>query len=79
MYMNLVCSGCGDSALVSFASLYDLWKEGYEKLCPEHKKQATAYTEISCHCGHTERYDGPMVKYICQLIFDELVKKEEAV
>ena len=77
MYIELACSKCGDSSLVSFHSLYNLWKEGYEELHTERKKVATAYTQIVCNCGHTERYEGPMFKYIFQLIFDSFIKMEE--
>jgi hypothetical protein len=78
MYVELACSKCGDSSLVSFSSLCDLWKEGYEKLEVGRRKTATAYTQIVCHCGHKERYEGPMLKYIFQLVFDSFVKTEEA-
>jgi len=43
----------------------------------EHKIRARAVTDIKCHCGHNERYDGPMFQYIFQLIFDEFIKEEE--
>jgi len=77
MYVELACSQCGSSSLYSFAVLYSLWKENYGKMCPEHQKKAKAVVKIECHCGHRERYDGPMFRYIFQLIFDEFVRKEE--
>lgn len=77
MYIELYCSKCGDSSLVSFSTLYEVWRVGYETMCPEHKKKAKAVTDIKCHCGNKERYDEPMMKYIFQLIFDEYVKEEE--
>jgi hypothetical protein len=77
MYVKLVCSKCGDSSLVSFALLYDVWKEGYAKMCPDHQKKAKATADIKCHCGHKERYNGPMFQYVFQLIFDEFIKKVE--
>jgi len=43
----------------------------------KHKPRAKAVTDIKCHCGHDERYDGPMFQYIFQLIFDEFVKEKE--
>lgn len=79
MYVQLVCSQCGSSSLASFAALYDLWKEGYAEMCPEHKKKAIAATKVKCQCGHEEKYKGPMFHYIFQLIFDEFVRKEEEV
>ena len=45
----------------------------------KYKKQAKAFTEVTCHCGHKERYEGPMFQYIFQLIFDEFVKEGEEV
>ena len=77
MYVELRCSECESCSRVSFATLWEIWKEGYGQMCPKHKKQAKAVTDIRCHCGHSERYDGPMFSYIFQLIFDELVKEEE--
>ena len=77
MYVELRCSKCSDTSLVSFATLYEIWKEGYGQMDPGLKKRARAVTDIKCHCGHNERYDGPMFQYIFQLIFDEFVKKEE--
>ena len=77
MYVELKCSECGDASLVSFATLYEIWKKGYAQMEPRHQKRAKAVTDIKCHCGHNERYDGPMFQYIFQLIFDELVREEE--
>jgi hypothetical protein len=77
MYVELQCSECGNSSRVSFALLYKIWKEGYAKMGSKHRAQAKAVTDIKCHCGHDERYDGPMFKYIFQLIFDEFVKEEK--
>ncbi len=76
MYVNLACSKCGESETVSFASLYSLWKVQYDK---SGKTAVAAYTEVVCHCGHRERYEGPMFKYIFQLIFDEFIKEETEV
>lgn len=78
MYVKLVCSNCDDYSLVSFALLYDVWKEGYRKMKPEHKKKARAVADIKCHCGHKERYNSPMFQYIFQLIFDEFIREVEA-
>jgi hypothetical protein len=78
MYVDLCCSKCDACSRVSFASLYELWKEGYEKMCDKHKKRARAVTNIKCHCGHNEKYDGLMFSYIFQLIFDEFIQEKEA-
>lgn len=77
MYVDLRCSECDACSRVSFATLYKIWKEGYQEMGDKHKKRAKAVTDIKCHCGHHERYDGPMFEYIFQLIFDEFIKKEE--
>ncbi len=71
MYIELVCDGCGEIAPVSYEVLFDLWKQGYDTMCEEHRKNATVVTEISCHCGHQNKYDGPLYKYVFQLIFEE--------
>lgn len=77
MYVELRCSKCGETSLVSFSTLYGLWKEGYGQMEPQYQQKAIAVTDVRCHCGHKERYDGPMFQYIFQLIFDELVREEE--
>ncbi len=77
MYVDLRCSECSDFSRVPFALLYDVWAEGYKTMDKEHKARARAVTDIKCHCGHKERYNGPMFQYIFQLIFDEFVKEEE--
>ncbi len=78
MYVDLRCNKCGDYSRVPFATLYEVWLEGYESLEEERKAQARAVTDIKCHCGNKERYDGPMFQYIFQLVFDELIKEKEA-
>lgn len=78
MYVMLRCSKCGDAAEVAFAQLYDIWKKGYEELCDEHKKRARVNTDVKCHCGTTDTHDGPMFKYLFQLIFDEVVRTSKA-
>lgn len=77
MYVDLRCSKCGDCSRVSFAQLCEVWRQGYETMSLESKAKARAVTDIKCHCGHSERYDGPMFQYIFQFIFDEFVKEEE--
>jgi len=77
MYVDLRCTDCGDYSRVSFALLYEVWQEGYHSMDEEHKAHAKAVTDIKCHCGHNERYDGPMFQYIFQMLFDEFIKQEE--
>lgn len=77
MYVDLRCSECDSSSRVSFAALYGLWKEGYEKMGDKHKKRARAVINIKCHCGHAEKYGGCMFGYVFQLIFDEFIKEKE--
>lgn len=77
MYVKLVCSKCGDTSLVSFALLYEVWSEGYAQLRPDRRPKAKAVADINCHCGHKERHDGLMLQYVFQLIFDEFIKKAE--
>jgi hypothetical protein len=77
MYVDLRCTKCGDYARVSFAQLYDIWLEGYNSMAETRRPEAKAVTDIKCHCGHYERYDGPMFQYIFQLIFDEFIQKKE--
>lgn len=71
MYIELVCEGCEEIAPVSFEVLFNLWKQGYDAMCDDHKKNATVVTEITCHCGYENKYDGLLYKYLFQLIFDE--------
>ena len=78
MYIGLRCSVCGDSEPVSFAALYDIWVRGYEELEPEGRPESTPFTEVTCHCGHTERFEDPMFKYVFCLIYDEFVKEKTA-
>jgi hypothetical protein len=75
MYIELACGGCGASSSVPYARLYELWKQGYDKLSPEKKKTASCMTNIRCHCGHVDTYDSPMFRYVFQLIFDECIKE----
>ena len=77
MYVDLQCGACGSYSRVPFAQLYEVWVKGYEAMDAEYKPKARAVTNIKCHCGHDERYDGPMFQYIFQLIFDEFIKEEE--
>lgn len=77
MYVDLRCSRCDACSRVLFADLYEIWKEGYAQMDNKHKKKPRAATDIKCHCGHRERYNGPMFSYIFQLIFDDLIKEEE--
>ncbi len=77
MHINLVCEKCNASSRVSFATLYDAWKVGYDEMDPERKKIARVGTNVKCHCGHKARCDGPMFHYVFQLIFDEFVKVKE--
>ncbi len=75
MYIRLACGGCGASSSVPYSHLCKLWKEGYDKLSPEKRKKARAQTNVTCHCGHLDHYDSPMLRYVFQLIFDELIKE----
>ena len=77
MYIDLQCSKCGDCSRGPFAMLYEVWQKGYETMDEEYKPKATAVTDIRCHCGHNERYDGPMFTYVFQIVFDEFIKGEE--
>jgi len=77
MYLDLRCSECGDHSRVSFAVLYEVWKKGYQQMTDKHRNHAKAVTDIKCHCGHSERYNGLMFQYIFQLVFDEFVKESE--
>ncbi len=77
MYIDLRCTKCGDYSRVLFATLYEVWAEGYKTMDEEYRMHAKAVTDIKCHCGHRERYDGPMFSYIFQLVFDEFIKGEE--
>jgi hypothetical protein len=77
MYIDLRCSKCDVSSRVPFATLYEVWSEGYYTMDEEIRPRARAVTDIKCHCGHGERYDGPMFAYIFQLVFDEFIKGEE--
>ena len=78
MYIELRCNACGESAPVPFETLLDIWKQGYDQMCEEHKNQATVVAEITCHCGHISKYDSPMFKHIFQLICDEFVTNNAA-
>ena len=78
MYIELRCSVCGDVEAISFATLYDIWVRGYAAMEPELRPTSTPYTEVTCYCGHTERFEGPMFKYIFCLIYDEFVKEKTA-
>ncbi len=77
MYIELVCDGCGEIAPVSFDILFNLWKQDYDTLHEEHKKNATVVTEIKCHCGYENKYDGLFYKYIFQLIFEECLNSTD--
>ena len=73
MYIELSCHACGESSPVPFELLLDIWKQGYDNMCEEHKDKPGVNAEITCYCGHTSKYDSPMFRYIFQLIFDEFV------
>ncbi len=75
MYLELRCSSCGEAEPVSFETLLDIWKQGYDQVSDENKSKVKVVAEITCHCGHVSKYDTPMFRYIFQLIFDEFLAK----
>lgn len=76
MYIELQCAECGCSSRVSFAVLYETWKEGYAKMEEKYKPRAKTLARIKCHCGYGGLYEGLMFRYIFQLIFDEFIKEK---
>ncbi len=79
MYITLECGGCGASSQVSYFKLCQLWQRGYETLSDVKKYSAKAVTEITCHCGHHDRYDAPMADWVFQTIFNEFIKEYNAI
>lgn len=73
MEVNLRCSACGESSLVSIELLCEVWKRGYESLGEKQKRQAKVKADVQCHCGNKDVYDSPMLDYMFQTIFQELV------
>jgi len=78
MYIELRCNECGESAPVPFETLLDIWKQGYDSMCEKDRDRAGVVAEITCHCGHTSKYNSPMFKYIFQLMFNEFVLNKRA-
>ena len=77
MYIDLPCGKCGDLSRVLFATLYEVWVKGYKTMDEEHRDEATVVANITCHCGHKEKYEGMMFQYVFDLIFDEFIKAKE--
>jgi len=77
MYITLSCHSCAESAPVSFETLLDMWKQGYDQMSDESKPKIKVVAEITCHCGHVSKYDSPMFRHVFQLIFDEFIDKIE--
>ena len=78
MYVDLPCGECGDLSRVPFATLYEVWSEGYDSMDAESRDRATVVANITCHCGHEDVYEGIMFQYVFQLIFDEFIKAKES-
>jgi len=76
MHIKLKCSACGDSMSVAFSQLYTIWKTGYEKVSDSQKTNVRATARVKCHCGNKDNYNSPMLSYVFQLIFNELVKNQ---
>ena len=76
MHILLRCSHCKDASLISFAQLCSIWKRGYDSMSDKNKRGAHVNTSVECSCGHTDTYDSPMFHYVFQLIFDEIVRKQ---
>lgn len=78
MHIKLKCSACGDTRVVAFAELYDIWSAGYETMSDERKGKARATTRVKCHCGNRDKYnENPMFDYVFQTIFDECIKDRQ--
>lgn len=76
MYILLRCSHCKNAAPVSFYQLCSIWKKGYDSIPENRKQQAHVNTSVECSCGHTDVYDSPMFHYAFQIIFNEMVRKQ---
>jgi len=74
MHVKLTCSNCGESSLVPFATLYKVWKQGYDSMCEHQKPEAKVRTDIQYHCGNKDTYNSPMFQYMFQLVFEECIK-----
>jgi hypothetical protein len=76
MDINLRCPGCNEAAPTSYSQLYSIWKEGYEKMSESMREEAFVTAEIRCLCGHQEKWDSPMFKYLFGIMFQEFKSLE---
>ncbi len=77
MYINLRCPGCKEAIPTSYEQLYPIWKEGYDKMSDTMKEEAFVTAEIRCLCGHREKWDSPMFKYLFGIMFQEFKSLED--
>lgn len=77
MHINFRCSECESVSLVSYGTLYSIWKQGYEQMPEEKKSESYLTAEIKCLCGNTEKFDSPTFRYVFQTVFEEFLALEE--
>jgi hypothetical protein len=75
MHIALECSNCGLSSQVSYSQLCRIWKKGYETMEVDRRDRVKAVAVIKCQCGHTDKYNTPMLSWVFQTVFDEFVKE----
>ena len=75
MEINLRCTQCQEPCIITFNTLCELWKQGYEKLPATPETEVAVHTEITCQCGHVDTYDSPMFAYTFKIIFEDMVRE----
>ncbi len=76
MFINLRCSSCNETSPIHYGRLYSIWKQGYDQMPEEKKAEIYITAEINCECGHSEKFESPMFRYIFDVVFHELMSLE---
>lgn len=76
MHIDLRCSGCEEISSIPYSTLFRVWKQGFDQMPDDKRSEAYLTAEIRCLCGHLERFDSPMFRYVFQIIFEEFLSLE---
>ncbi len=77
MHINLRCEGCDEVSPTSYGQMYSIWKEGYDKMPDEKKKEVQITAEVQCICGHRNKFSSPMFQHTFGVVFHELLSLED--
>lgn len=77
MHINFRCRECETVNPVSYGTLFQIWKPGYDQMPAEKKSESYLTAEIRCLCGHTDKFDSPMFRYVFATVFDTLMGLED--